>query len=232
MRSTRFAIVALACAAPAAVVTGEAASAPAHKPSISLSKTLPSVVRIGERVSLAGRLTGAPRRTQVMLEAKRTSRWTVLARAQFLEGAFKLRWRVPNSAAIGPLSWEVVARTGDRVVASTPPAQAGVGPAAVYCAAPVPPAVDIPVGDGWIVGGLYFQGGPYPGILSCESQRYTITASTPSGAVAASQNIAGGHSYTLVLPAGSYTLKSNFCTGSATVTAGKQTHADTFCAVP
>jgi hypothetical protein len=232
MRSKRVALVARACSSPAALVTGVAASAPAHKPSISLSKPLPSVVRIGERVTVEGHLSGAPRGTLVTLEAKRTGNWRALAQAKVLDGAFKLRWRVPKSAAIGPISWEVVARSRNRVLASTPPTQSGVGPAAVYCTPPPPPTLNIPVGDGWIVGGVYFQGGAYPGILSCVSQPYAITATTSAGAIAATQDVAGGHSYTLVLPAGSYTLTSSFCRGSAVVAPGKQTRADTFCDVP
>ncbi len=50
----------------------------------------------------------------------------------------------------------------------------------------------------------------------------------------ASQTVAGGHSYTLVVPAGTYTLEtaSGTCHGSATVQPAKQTVADTACYVP
>ena len=41
-----------------------------------------------------------------------------------------------------------------------------------------------------------------------------------------------GAPVTVVVPAGTYTLKSDFCQGTASVTAGKQTHADTLCLVP
>ncbi|MGI8505879.1 MAG: hypothetical protein ACR2MK_03580 [Solirubrobacteraceae bacterium] len=67
--------------------------------------------------------------------------------------------------------------------------------------------MNIPVGDGWIVGGAYIRGGPYPGLDECESQTYTATATdTSTGATAVTQTVAGGHSYTLVVPAGSYAL--------------------------
>jgi hypothetical protein len=108
----------------------------------------------------------------------------------------------------------------------------GVGPAFVRCSAPVPPAINIPAGDGWIVGGLYDEGGPFPGIDECSSSGYTITATVADGTVAATQTVAGGHSYTLVVPAGKYTLNARFCRGQATVTAGRQTAANTICAFP
>lgn len=120
-----------------------------------------------------------------------------------------------------------------RLVVSTKATPSAVGPKAVYCAPPVPPAVNIPVGSGWIVGGLYLEGGPFPGIMECEQQPYTVRAESPSGTVVASQQVAAGHSYTLVVPAGSYALHASTCgTGSATVTAAHQTKANTICPVP
>jgi hypothetical protein len=118
------------------------------------------------------------------------------------------------------------------MLARTKPVQSGIGAAPQYCAPPAPPAVDIPVGDGWIVGGRYNEGGPFPGIYVCDTQDYTVTAIDANGTVQATRPVAGGHSYTLVLPAGTYTLKSDFCTGMATVAAGQQTAADTVCSVP
>jgi hypothetical protein len=126
----------------------------------------------------------------------------------------------------------VTARRAGKLLAATAPAQTAIGPAAVYCKPPAPPAVNIPAGDGWIVGGLYIEGGPFPGIYECSSQAYTVLAKNSSGAAAAHENVPGGHSYTLVVPAGNYTLQSNFCRGSATVTAAKRTRANTYCYVP
>jgi hypothetical protein len=110
--------------------------------------------------------------------------------------------------------------------------QSAIGPAPVLCAPPTPPAVNIPAGDGWIVGGRYTIGGPFPGIDVCDGDQYTVTATDANGVVQATQTVAGGQSYTLVVPAGQYTLDSDFCRGMATVTAGRQTQADTTCAVP
>jgi hypothetical protein len=117
-------------------------------------------------------------------------------------------------------------------MAQTKPVQSAIGPAAQSCAQPPPPAVDIPVGDGWIVGGRYIEGGPFPGVYECDSEPYTVTATDANGVVQATQGVAGGASYTLVVPAGTYTLQSDFCRGTATVTAGQQTQADTVCPVP
>ncbi len=93
--------------------------------------------------------------------------------------------------------------------------------------------MNIPVGDGWIVGGAYGIGGPYPGLDQCIQEQYTVTATNPAGLIAATETVAGGHSYTLApLPAGSYTLRAGACTGSATVTAGHQTTANADCLYP
>lgn len=118
------------------------------------------------------------------------------------------------------------------MLVSTSPWQAVVGSAPVYCKPAVPPAVDIPVGDGWIVGGVYLQGGAFPGIDQCDESSYTVTVTNAAGEVVASQNVAPLHSYTFVVPAGSYMLMSGHCGGTATVTAARQTTADTDCDLP
>jgi hypothetical protein len=198
-----------------------------------MSKPLPSLARIGQLVSVTGQVRGAPLGTRAMLELRRASGWRAVADASLrTRGAFTIRWRVGKRTAIGPVMLRVAAVHRGRVLAATRPAQSGVGPAPVYCAPPVLPGVDIPVGDGWIAGGRYNEGGAYPGISACDSQPYTIAATNAAGKVVAIQNVEGGDSYTLVVPAGSYKLGSNFCFGSATVRAGKQTKADTVCPVP
>ena len=90
----------------------------------------------------------------------------------------------------------------------------------------------MPSGDGWITGGVYGEGGAFPGMDACLSQRYTIEALDSGGSVAARETVPGGHSYTLVMPSGSYTLMSGGCRGRATVRAGQQTKANTFCLYP
>ncbi len=235
-----------------ALATGAAGAR--ARPTIVLSQPLPSVVRQGDQVTVTGRVRGAIIVSRpcygacfvvVRLESRpmygtRRKSWTILARS-FLMGLrsrFVLTWRVPEKLAPGPWSLRVAlvyppAAPARRVLAATRPTQAFVGPAPVPCAPPVPPAQNIPPGDGWIVGGLYIEGGPAPGLDECYSASYTVTATGPSGAVAASQQVAGGHSYTLVLPAGTYTLKAGCSVpAQATVTAGRQTTANTACLVP
>jgi len=116
-------------------------------------------------------------------------------------------------------------------VAVSAATQVMVGQAPVYCAAPAPPP-QVPAGDGWVVGGLYIEGGPYPGIHRCFAGDYTITVHDQAGNTVATQHVQDGQSYTLVLPAGSYALSSGFCRGVATVTAGRRSTADTLCDVP
>jgi hypothetical protein len=205
----------------------------ASRPRIVLYRPLPDLVRIGQRRIITGRVPGAPRRSRVALESARQSRWSVVTSAALRRGTFRLHWRVRADAATGPLRLRLVATRPGRQLAATRPFQSAVGPAPVYCKPPVPPAVDIPSGDGWISGGEYEQGGPFPGFYRCDGASYTITASRPSGAVAASQTVSALHSYTLVLPAGTYRLMSSaICRGSATVVAGRQTNANTYCDYP
>jgi hypothetical protein len=202
---------------------------------IQLAQPLPGVVRQGDHVVVAGRARTVARPAEIALEAKRTGRWRVLATARVRgRGRFHLEWDVAATAATGPLSLRIVARRrAGAVVAATKPTQSYVGPGPILCAPPVPPAVDIPVGDGWIVGGRYNVGGAFPGVTVCDSQAYTVIVTSAAGQVVLTEPVAGGQSYTLApLPAGSYALKSDFCTGTATVTAGKQTMADTVCPVP
>jgi hypothetical protein len=161
--------------------------------------------------------------------------WKVVANAALGRGGrFELRWRVPDSEPRGPLSLRVVAVARGRAeIAATRARQAFVGPPYVPCKPPVPPMVNIPVGDGWIVGGAYGIGGAFPGIDECLQQQYTVTATDAGGNVQATQTVAAGHSYTLApLRAGKYALRAGACMGSATVSAGKQTVADADCLYP
>jgi hypothetical protein len=226
-------LAALAVAGGGAAASGSGSSA-----QLTLSRPLPGLVRQTRHVLVRGETIGSPRHTRVALELKRIypagSPWGIVASTPVAhDGAFTLQWRVPKSEQTGPVSLRVVALHRGTVIATTATAQSAIGPAPVYCDKPVPPTVDIPAGDGWIVGGRYVQGGPYPGLYACDSQPYTVTATDSHGQQQASQSVAGGHSYTLApLPAGTYTLKSDFCAGTATVRAGKQTVANTYCDVP
>ena len=229
----RVRLVTLVVSLVAVIVPVAGAAAPAE-PSIRLARALPSVVRIGDAVTIAGRLVSAPAgRPEIALQGRRLRSWLTLARTRPARARFVLRWHVRPGTLTGPLQLRVAALTGGRLLAATHPINVGVGPAKTRCAAPAPPAVDIPVGDGWIVGGLYDEGGPFPGIDQCSSEAYTITAKASDGSVAATQTVPGDHSYTLVVPAGTYALSASpGCRGQATVSPGKQTTADTICALP
>jgi hypothetical protein len=217
---------------------GGAAAANGARPRLSIvvRRAVPAVVRIGEPVTVTGTVRGAPRGASAQLQTLRGTSWQLQARGPLARhGGFTLHWRVAAGTQTGPASWRVSVIHAGRRIGATRPQQLGIGPAYVACAPPVAPAVNIPVGDGWIVGGLYYQGGAFPGIDACSARAYTITARTSSGSLVASQDVAAGHSYTLApLPAGTYTLQTaqNFCRGSATVAAGRQTVADTYCDLP
>lgn len=224
-------------AAGAATVAADALAAarPTSGPgAIVLSAPLPTSAHQGDTVTITGRVRRARRARTAVLELMRPpGAWRAAATGRVgSTGRFTLRWSVPGSAHVGLVTLRVIARRGHATLARTGPTQSAIASAPVLCAPPVPPAVDIPVGDGWIVGGLYNVGGPFPGIDECDGSAYTVTATDSSGVVQATQNVAAGHSYTLVVPAGAYTLASGFCRGSATVTAGQQTKADTVCPVP
>jgi hypothetical protein len=100
------------------------------------------------------------------------------------------------------------------------------------CAEPSPP-VDVPAGDGWIVGGLYLSGGPYPGIFACQDASYTVTVTNEEGTVVATQQVtSGGQSYTFILPPARYTLTADGPTATSTVTAGAQTKTNIISPIP
>jgi hypothetical protein len=209
-------------------------------PSIRLAQPLPSVVRQQQLVRIDGAVARASRASRAELELRPTlphpaKTWTVVVHTPLgPHGRFELRWRVPASQAREPLSLRVVAVARDGAqIAATRARQSFVGPPYIACKPPVPPMVNIPVGDGWIVGGAYGIGGAFPGIDECLAQQYTVTATGANGKVQATQTVAGGHSYTLApLPAGRYTLRAGACMGTATVAAGKQTAADADCLYP
>jgi hypothetical protein len=204
---------------------------PEPGPSIVLARPIPGTVRVGALLRLAGHVVDVPSDTEAALEMRQSMSWTVVARAELRDRrAFKLRWRVPQTA-LGPLALRVVALGDRKLLAATPPQQSYAGPAPVYCN-PAAPPVSLPTGDGWIAGGVYIEGGPFPGLYECESQPYTITATMSAGTVAASQSVAGGDGYALVVPAGSYTLTGACGSGTATVTAGQRTVANAYCLVP
>ncbi len=218
-----------------------AAGAPATVPAIALRTPLPTVVRINQSVTVSGHvigLSGSPRvalelaRTQPTARTARTADWIMLAATPVNQnGRFRLRWRVAHGTAPGPIKLRVVALADHRIVAHTAAMQSFIGPAAVYCKPPSPPG-SVPPGDGWIVGGLYGRGGAYPGIYACSSSAYKVSVSDKAGTTVTRESVPALHSYTLVLPAGTYTLTSGVCHGQARVQAGRRTKANTYCDYP
>ncbi len=87
----------------------------------------------------------------------------------------------------------------------------------------------LPSGDGAIVGGEYVPGGPAGAPEQCSPAAYTVVATDNTGAVVATQQVAGGHSYRFVLPVGGYTLTAGQCIAGALVSNGQVTHADIRC---
>jgi hypothetical protein len=101
-----------------------------------------------------------------------------------------------------------------------------------YCAEPSPP-INVPAGDGWIVGGLYLSGGPYPGIFACQDASYEVTVTNEEGTVVATQQVtSGGQGYTFILPPGRYTLTADGPTATSAVTAGAQTKTNIISPIP
>ncbi|HXY82006.1 MAG TPA: hypothetical protein VEH55_11600 [Gaiellaceae bacterium] len=214
--------VAVLCALAAA------SAAPGGTPSVSIAPPLPEAVQGGAALTVSGRVRNPPPGAVVVLEQRASSRWQAIVRGRIRRDAFTLRW---HPSAAGRITVRVALRLRAHDVVVSAAAQVLVGPAPVYCAPPAPPA-QVPAGDGWVVGGLYLEGGPFPGIYQCVAGAYAITVLDQAGDTVAKQQVQDGQSYTLVLPAGSYTLSSGSCRGAATVTAGRQSRADTLCYVP
>jgi hypothetical protein len=231
MRRSQLIAMVVICAVGATAAGAESIGA---RPAITLTRAMPNPVRVGQVVTIGGRVRHVASAARAVLESKRApqARWVVVARTrQRRGGLFTLRWRIPAPA--GWMLWRVAVVSNARVLSATPSQQALVGQAPVYCKPPPPIMQNIPAGDGWIVGGDYIEGGPAPGLYECESQAYTVVARDQAGAVVASQQVAGGHSYVLVVPAGHYSLRASTCGfGSATVTSGTRTRADMVCPVP
>ena len=147
-------------------------------------------------------------------------------------GRFTIRWRVPLSDPSGPVQMRVALIHHHRLLASTAAAQRRwTGGAAVRATGAA--------------------GGQHPRRLRLDRRRCVrdrrpvsghrpvspagvpVTATNSAAQIAASEKVAGGHSYTLApLPSGRYTLRAGACMGSATVTAGHQTTADADCLYP
>jgi hypothetical protein len=231
VRRFRFVLPLIGVVAIAAAVLTSVASGSPHA-TVKLTTPIPNVIRIDQRLEVKGLVRTVPKGSRVALELQRSGGWKILADTfPGKLGGFTLNWRV-TGPAYRPDSLRVAVLFAGQLVVATPTYTTGVGPKAVYCKPPVPPATMIPVGDGWIVGGLYGEGGAYPGMYACSGSPYTVTATNDSGTVEATQHVAALHSYTLVVPAGTYSLAAGGCRGQATVKAGRQTTANTYCLYP
>jgi hypothetical protein len=195
-----------------------------------ITATLPGEATAGTTVVLRGRVSGAPGDSTMDLERRAPTggRWTVVAGSGIVRGRFAITWK-PRTPSF--LTIRVILVWHARTLAATKPASILIGAAPIYCATPTPPG-PLPPGDGYVVGGVYNVGGPAPGITVCQGQPNTVVVANPAGQTVASVAVAASQSYTIVLPAGSYTLTAGFCRGSAKVTAGAETKADTVCPVP
>jgi hypothetical protein len=184
-------------------------------------------VRLGQAVAVSGTVTHSPARARIQLQGRTTAAWHALLTVSFRGDNFTLHWHV----RVREFQLRAVLFSGRHRIATSAVASLLVGSAIVRCHPAAAPA-DLPAGDGWIEGGVYLQGGPAPGIDQCQSGSSTVTATSVSGYVVASQNLAGGDGYALVVPAGTYQLHNGECAGRATVIAGRRTVADTDCDFP
>lgn len=184
-------------------------------------------VRLGQVVAVSGTATHPPAHARIQLQGRTTGGWHALLTVSFHGDNFTLHWHVRARE----FQLRAMLLSGRHRIATSPVASLLVGSAIVRCHPTAAPA-NLSAGDGWIEGGVYFQGGPFPGIDQCQSRSSTITATSVSGSVVARQNLAGGDGYALVVPAGTYQLQDGECAGEATVIAGRRTAADTDCDFP
>jgi hypothetical protein len=184
-------------------------------------------VRLGQVVAVSGTTTHRPAQARIQLQGRLTGGWHALLTVSLQGEGFTLHWHVRARA----FQLRAMLLSGRRRVATSAAAPLLVGSAIVRCHPAAAPA-NLSAGDGWIQGGVYLQGGPAPGIDQCQSTSSTITASSDSGQVVASQTLAGGDGYSLVVPAGTYQLRDGVCRGMAAVIAGRRTVADTDCDFP
>jgi hypothetical protein len=178
-------------------------------------------------VAVSGTATHSPAHARVALQGRVTGGWHTLQTVVLRGERFTLHWHVRTRE----FQLRATLLSGRRRIPASAAVPLLVGSAIVRCHPAAAPA-DLLTGDGWIQGGVYLQGGPAPGMDQCQGTSSTVTATTDSGQVVASQNLAGGDGYALVVPAGSYQLRDGECRGMATVVAGRRTVVDTDCDFP
>lgn len=218
------AVAAVAVSAPVASASGRAI--------VRLSAPVSSLLAAGEHVKIRGRVLDSPRRSQMALEASSSGTgWHVVARAPVRGGRFSLSWLPPAGRRT---TVRLSLRHAGRLLARSSPVGVSVGPPPQLCPEAHAPA-NLPAGDGWVVGGLYDEGGPAPGIFDCVSGPYEIVAIDDAGNQQGSVKVGGLESYVLVLPPGSYELhnaEDNCFSEEVTVVAGMAVKANTVCQIP
>jgi hypothetical protein len=184
-------------------------------------------VRLGQVVVVKGAVTHPPTHARIQLQGRTSDAWHVLLTRSFHGESFTVSWHVRTRE----YQLRAVLLSRRHRIATSAVASLLVGSAIVRCHPAAAPA-NLPAGDGWIEGGVYLRGGPAPGIDQCQGRPSTVTATSANGYAAASRDLAAGHGYALVVPAGTYRLQDGECTGQATVTAARRTVADTDCNFP
>ena len=190
------------------------------------------VMRVGDTAVLNGTVTGVPQGSLVVLQVRnRGGAWRRVARTPLQSGGgVHLLWHI-GPAARGKIAWRVLIKRAGRVVGSTAPGQLLVGSPFVACRVPSSD-INVPAGEGAVVGGVYDWGGGSPGFDHCSTARYSAELLDGNGDTAASQSVAGGHGYALAVKPGSYIVQGAGCTGpQVRVTAGEISHADVYCKV-
>jgi hypothetical protein len=207
---------------------GYVGGADARGARVRVTAALPTTGQAGTAIRVSGRVTHAPTGAVARLErSPAAGRWVVLAAATIRSGAFTLRW---TPASPGFLSIRVAVVRRHALLTATPPRTIAIGAAPVACTPP--PAPSLPAGMGAILGGVYNAGGPAPGIYACQGQANVVSLTDAGDATIATQQVPASGSYAFVVAPGTYGLSAGFCRGSATVSTGRVTHADTVCAVP
>ena len=92
MRPHPAAIAACAALVVPSLAFADGSAAP---PSIRLARPIPDVVRIGDTLTIRGRVTHAPPRPWIALQTTRAQLWVSVARARPTSGGrFVLRWHL------------------------------------------------------------------------------------------------------------------------------------------
>ncbi len=210
-----------------------ALAATAAPPSVSLTRIAgqqlrpgySEAVRLKQTVKIFAAVSNPPRNRHLELQGRLTGRWQTLRAVSFDSDRFSLRWHVRTRES----ELRAVLVSNGRVVAVSPTYPILVGSAIVPCRGPVVNFM-IPATDGLLEGGVYLMGGPAPGLDECQSDPSTLTITSPT--FTTTDDLSGGDGYAVGLPPGSYTLTDGQCRGTATITAGKTTHANTDCDFP